>query len=379
MANSTRSAFRKVEDVPDCVIKLATSRREDLAHPSNQFALRVFADGCSANSNNDTLRPAWSSEQFANNLTSSDVSSSFSHVQSTPKWFDQFHLLPPIFHRIIVATTTSYGLDNSLIQQVFLSSGLGLRTLQHIWTMVNRSYAGWLTPSELVLALALIGLAQREELDCHKPEEVVIPQLTVQRLYAFQVPPIPRVTMPIPAANGHLIPVTSCQPTAHPTVRLSHPQNQSILTQLSNHPSCLGERTPDCAVSFGVSSDEEWADFTSFKNADLGFSDFKPSTVDQNSASLSLNTPTKLTSQVSKSTEIPPNLLDDDFGDFQTVIDNSTVACAQQTLVAKANSTFPRVSTNPTEKGFDYIPPPPNYNLSADLEVLSMFFFSLHK
>ncbi|KAF7260959.1 Synergin gamma [Paragonimus skrjabini miyazakii] len=347
---------KKVEDVPDCVIKLATSaQREDLVHSSNQFALRVFADGCSAHVSNDIPRSAWPSEQFANNLTSSDVFSSFSHnVQSAPKWFDQFHLLPPIFHRIIVATTTSYGLDNSLIQQIFLSSGLGLRTLQHIWTVVNRSYAGWLTPSELVLALALIGLAQREELDCHKPEEAV--------------PPIPRVTVPIPTANGHLIPVTSCQPTAHPAVHLPASHNQSILTQLSNHSSCLGEQTPDCAVRFGLPSDEEWADFTSFQTVNLGFADFKPNIVDQNPTSLSLNEPTKSISQICKSPEIPPNLLDDDFGDFQTVVDNSTIACAQQSLVAKANSTFQTFSTNPTDKSVGYIRPPPNYNLSADLE-----------
>ncbi|KAF5396612.1 hypothetical protein PHET_10172 [Paragonimus heterotremus] len=270
------------------------------------------------------------------------------------------------FHCLI--SSIRYGLDNSLIQQIFLSSGLGLRTLQHIWTVVNRSYAGWLTPSELVLALALIGLAQREELDYHKPEEAVIPHLTVQRLYAFQVPPIPRVTVPIPTANGHLIPVTPCQPTAHLAMHLPASHNQSTLTQLSNHPSCLGEQTPDCAVCFGLSSDEEWADFTSFKTVDLGFADVKPNTVDQNPTSLSLNAPAKSISQICKPSEISPNLLDDDFGDFQTVVDNSTVACAQQTLIAKANSTFQTVSTNPTDKTVGYIPPPPNYNLSADLE-----------
>ncbi|CAH8477371.1 unnamed protein product [Schistosoma rodhaini] len=125
-----------------------------------------------------------------------NTAKSFSPATSLkkPSWLVNFSSLPPIYGNAIRAATTSYGLDSSIIYEIFRSSNLSTETLYHIWSLTSCTRPGWFTPTELATALALIGLVQRKQWElqsCSLSETI-----TIQSLYEQICPPVPMIQIP---------------------------------------------------------------------------------------------------------------------------------------------------------------------------------------
>lgn len=174
--------------------------------------------------------------------------------------------------------------------------------MYHIWSLTSCTQPGWFTPTELVTALALIGLAQRKQWEfqsCSLSENI-----TIQSLYEQICPPVPMIQIPNssrPSNSTDVIsgpevvtygnPITSFRdpvisgcskfPFQPPVVAFSAFSNrldndschQSI--QLSTDSSTLNNsvyKTPDPFMHFVSSgtlsiNDPEWSDFASFNTS----------------------------------------------------------------------------------------------------------------
>ncbi|GAA55662.1 Synergin gamma [Clonorchis sinensis] len=277
---------------------------------------------------------------------SSSYSSDSELSNHKPDWLRDLRFLPPIYHRVIVATTTSYGLDSRLICQIFSSSGLSDKTLRHIWTIVNHSHPGWLTPSELVLALALIGVAQREQFDLRKPEDLILPHLTVNYLNGFTTPPVPRISVPI------VSPITSNGPM--------------ITTQLSFTPPPIPvpkTSATNCFNGLPAHPDDDWADFTSFEKMTAD----APKLADTSRILGNGICPDFMEhcTHLQKHSAVgSPFTVDDDFGDFQTSIGTSHTADPGLPQNPKLLSSENNISLIDNQSEVTR----PNYNLSSDFQ-----------
>ena len=71
-------------------------------------------------------------------------------------------VLPQVYHDVYkrASVPESAFLDTAVITQLFQSSNLPRPVLKDIWNEVNKSYKGKLLKEEMVMALALIALAQ---------------------------------------------------------------------------------------------------------------------------------------------------------------------------------------------------------------------------
>ncbi|VDP92738.1 unnamed protein product [Echinostoma caproni] len=194
-------------------------------------------------------------------------------------WLSDLKLLPAVYHQIIGAVTSDCGLDSSLIYEVFLTSGLSQPILHHIWSATSQSHPGWFTPAELVSALALIGLAQAEQLNQQSTNlETVLRTLTLRRLHTLPNPPTPYVRIPA----SRLLTDVHC-PTQPPTLRssLNSPNHQSTSSNAFKHPWPSNATTNGTTASFTASlnlfetvpnttpcdqGEDDWAEFTSCKN-----------------------------------------------------------------------------------------------------------------
>lgn len=272
-----------------------------------------------------------------------------------PEWLRRFQDLPPIYGQVLMATTRSYGLDTDTIYQVFLSSGLDPRVLQHIWSLVNRSHPGWLTPSELVMALALIAFAQRDQVHLHQPTESIISNLSVQKVYRCSAPPVPNVALPCPVGtlfHGNLTePFRAMDPNV--VVQLSDPTVLNGFCDLGT--SSVAGSLPPTSSTAPQMSDDDWADFTSCKTSNYALPSWGPP-----SDTVSHFEP------LSESNPVDPerSLIDsygDDFGEFQAgeSAEGSVLLPVRPSLGSLA---LKDPALQPTVSAL------PNYNLSADLE-----------
>ncbi|KER19848.1 hypothetical protein T265_11477 [Opisthorchis viverrini] len=266
-----------------------------------------------------------------------------------PDWLHDLRFLPPIYHRVITATTTSYGLDSRLICQIFSSSGLSDKTLQHIWTMVNHSHPGWLTPSELVLALALIGVAQREQFDLRKPEDLILSHLTVNYLNGFTTPPVPRISVPIAP------PITSNGPVITTQVSFTPPPISIPKTTSTN-----------CSNGFPAHPDDDWADFTSFEKVTAD----APKLADASRILGNGICPDLIEhcTHLQKNSAVSiPFSMDDDFGDFQTSI--GTSLAAGPVPIPQNTNKLLSAENNISLIDNRFEVTRPNYNLSSDFQT----------
>ncbi|TGZ61338.1 hypothetical protein CRM22_008047 [Opisthorchis felineus] len=239
-----------------------------------------------------------------------------------------------------------YGLDSRLICQIFSSSGLSDKTLQHIWTIVNHSHPGWLTPSELVLALALIGVAQREQFDLRKPEDLILPHLTVNYLNGFTTPPVPRISVPV------VPPMTSNGPMITTQVSFTPPPNPTPKTSAAN-----------CFNGLPTHPDDDWTDFTSFEK----MTPDAPKLVDTSRILGNGICPDLMEhcTHLQKNSGVNRSFtMDDEFGDFQTSIGTSRTA----NPVLPQNNKLLSSENNISLIGNKFEVTRPNYNLSSDFQ-----------
>ncbi|KAK4473793.1 hypothetical protein MN116_003130 [Schistosoma mekongi] len=265
-----------------------------------------------------------------------------------PSWLTNLSSLPPIYADAIRAATTTHGLDSSIIYEIFRSSNLSKETLYHIWSLTSCTQPGWFTPTELVTALALIGLAQRKqwEFPSRSPSEAI----TVESLYEQLCAPVPMLQIPgsdrqtnsISAISGlgsfsqeivvstlhdPLNPTTSKFLFQPPIVAFSTFSKQFDTDTISSHqPSQLSSssnglnnsvsKTLDSPMHFISSAtsslnDPEWSDFTSF--------DTSVKRQEQNSNdTLKSHTEVGFSAQKSSLMSTSNTLFDEEFGDFQT-------------------------------------------------------------
>ncbi|CAH8448638.1 unnamed protein product [Schistosoma bovis] len=277
-----------------------------------------------------------------------NTANSFSPATSLakPSWLVNLSSLPPIYGDAIRAATTSYGLDSSIIYEIFRSSNLSTEALYHIWSLTSCTQPGWFTPTELVTALALIGLAQRKQWEfqsCSLSENI-----TIQSLYEQICPPVPMIQIPNssrPSNSTDVIsgpevvtygnPPTSFRdpvisgcskfPFQPPVVAFSAFSNrldndschQSI--QLSTDSSTLNNsvyKTPDPFMHFVSSgtlsiNDPEWSDFASF-NTSVKQSKHNSNNIPKVSTEVGIN------GQKKSVTSSHNSLFDEEFGNFQT-------------------------------------------------------------
>ncbi|CAH8441539.1 unnamed protein product [Schistosoma turkestanicum] len=125
-----------------------------------------------------------------------NTANSFSAATSLrkPSWLMDLSSLPPIYGSAIRAATTSHGLDSSIIYEIFRSSNLSTEALYHIWSLTSCTQPGWFTLTELVTALALIGLTQRKQWESQS--RALSETITIQSLYEQICPPVPMIQIP---------------------------------------------------------------------------------------------------------------------------------------------------------------------------------------
>ncbi|CAH8475193.1 unnamed protein product [Schistosoma curassoni] len=257
-----------------------------------------------------------------------------------PSWLVNLSSLPPIYGDAIRAATTSYGLDSSIIYEIFRSSNLSTEALYHIWSLTSCTQPGWFTPTELVTALALIGLAQRKQWEfqsCSLSETI-----TIQSLYGQICPPVPMIQIPNssrpsnstvmisgPELVTHGNPPTSFRdpvisgcskfPFQPPVVAFSAFSNR--LDNDSCHQSIQSStdsvyKTPDPFMHFVSSgtlsiNDPEWSDFASF-NTSVKQSKHNSNNIPKVSTEVGIN------GQKKSVTSSHNSLFDEEFGNFQT-------------------------------------------------------------
>ncbi|CAH8455402.1 unnamed protein product [Heterobilharzia americana] len=285
--------------------------------------------------------------------------SSVSSVNSftKPTWLRNLSSLPAIYGEAIRAATTSHGLDSSVIYEIFRSSNLNTEVLYHIWSLTSCTQPGWFTPTELVTALALIGLAQRRQWEFRSNS--VSEAITIQSLYAQIYPPVPVIRIPNTkrqfnspdgsvsqetAVNGLWNSVASDFskfPFQPPVVAFStfldhSDTNDTLRNQLSqtlvNSTGLqnLDPKTSDHSVHFTSSGplathDPEWSDFTSFTSTPVEPSD------DNNLKGV--GEVVVLNGQATPVTSAYSSLLDEEFGDFQTSHSNGCCYLKQSKTV----------------------------------------------
>ncbi|TNN18990.1 Synergin gamma [Schistosoma japonicum] len=265
-----------------------------------------------------------------------------------PSWLMNLSSLPPIYGDAIRAATTTHGLDSSVIYEIFRSSNLSTETLYHIWSLTSCTQPGWFTPTELVTALALIGLAQRKqwEFPSRSPSEAITIESLYEQLYApvplLHIPGSDRQTNSINSISGlgsssQEIIGTSLQDPLHsstskflfqpPTVAFSTFPNKldtdtissHQLSQLSSGSNGLNNSVskildpPMHFISSTTSplNDPEWSDFTSFDSS------VERQKQNSNDTPKSL-TEVEFSAQKSSFISTSDTLFDDEFGDFQT-------------------------------------------------------------
>ncbi|KAA0192613.1 hypothetical protein FBUS_02020 [Fasciolopsis buskii] len=206
----------------------------------------------------------------AHRVTHMNQRSTYLPKSSMSNWLFDPKLLPAVYHKIISAVTNGFGLDSSLIYEVFLTSGLNQSTLEHIWSITSQCHPGWFTPAELVSALALIGLAQAETSDYrHSTPETLLPSLSLKRLQALSYPPIPHVRLPTGQKMFKLRIADEANHISVPSVSLGN----SVKTSNSTWPRDGlpdSERNslfiqPKLSVVHCNQGEDEWADFASCK------------------------------------------------------------------------------------------------------------------
>ncbi|CAH8454358.1 unnamed protein product [Dicrocoelium dendriticum] len=273
-----------------------------------------------------------------------------------PDWLHRLQDLPPIYGQVLMATTRSYGLDTDTIYRIFLSSGLDLRVLQHIWSLANRSHPGWLTPSELVMALALIALAQQDYFCLHQPTDSIITNLSVQRAYQCSAPPLPNVALPSPLDTLSYDNFTEHFRATDPNVPIQNPVHSSLNGvcnfQISNA-ACLRSSAP---ITTPQANDEDWADFTSCKPSGFGLPSWP-------APSATVVSPVKfqLESNLMEDEQCPTAPHEDDFGEFQV---GGSVKRILMPPGMPSNAA-PSSKDPELQLGVGTLP---NYNLSADFE-----------
>ncbi|VDP20195.1 unnamed protein product [Schistosoma margrebowiei] len=281
-----------------------------------------------------------------------NTANSFSPAASLakPSWLVNLSSLPPIYGDAIRAAKTSYGLDSSIIYEIFRSSNLSTEALYHIWSLTSCTQPGWFTPTELVTALALIGLAQRKQWEfqsCSLSETI-----TIQSLYGQICPPVPMIQIPNssrppnstdtifgselvthgnPPASFRDPVISGCSkfPFQPPVVafpafsnRLDNDScHQSI--QSSTDSSTLNNsvyKTPDPFMHFVSSgtlsiNDPEWSDFASF-NTSVKQSEHNSNNIPEVSTEVGINGQKKSLTRQFQTSHI--SLFDEEFGNFQT-------------------------------------------------------------
>ncbi|CAH8474647.1 unnamed protein product [Schistosoma margrebowiei] len=277
-----------------------------------------------------------------------NTANSFSPAASLakPSWLVNLSSLPPIYGDAIRAAKTSYGLDSSIIYEIFRSSNLSTEALYHIWSLTSCTQPGWFTPTELVTALALIGLAQRKQWEfqsCSLSETI-----TIQSLYGQICPPVPMIQIPNssrppnstdtifgselvthgnPPASFRDPVISGCSkfPFQPPVVAFPAFSNrldndscyQSI--QSSTDSSTLNNsvyKTSDPFMHFVSSgtlsiNDPEWSDFASF-NTSVKQSEHNSNNIPEVSTEVGIN------GQKKSVTSSHISLFDEEFGNFQT-------------------------------------------------------------
>ncbi|THD18681.1 hypothetical protein D915_010721 [Fasciola hepatica] len=290
------------------------------------------------------------------------MDNSFHPQLSVSHWMFDLKLLPTIYHQIIGAVTSSLGLDSSLIYKVFLSSGLNQPILQHIWSTTSQSHPGWFTPAELVSALALIGLAQAEQVNrSHTSLETLLHSLSLKRLHTLPYPPIPQVQLPVEqpmvelrTTNQTNVGSISCIPLDYPTVTSyaikKQPQATWPFSALPDYERNSFSIETKSTVILSDPSEDEWADFTSCKppvNEDI----CRPADP-LNTIKCDFEWPAR---EHTKPPRLPDNR-DDDFGEFQTI---------SKQVESDQNSTKTAQVPDPTRTSVP-LPLRPNYNVSVD-------------
>ena len=77
-------------------------------------------------------------------------------------WMSTFSTLPTVYHEVkrMAALSDSIFLNTKTLSTIFASSGLPRPVLREIWSEVSQTYRGKLLQDEMVMAMALIALAQ---------------------------------------------------------------------------------------------------------------------------------------------------------------------------------------------------------------------------
>ena len=77
-------------------------------------------------------------------------------------WISSFSTLPMVYHDVkrMASLSDSIFLDTKTLSTIFASSGVSRPVLRDIWSEVSQTYRGKLLQDEMVMALALIALAQ---------------------------------------------------------------------------------------------------------------------------------------------------------------------------------------------------------------------------
>ncbi|VDQ05179.1 unnamed protein product [Trichobilharzia regenti] len=211
---------------------------------------------------------------------------------------------------------------------------MSTEVLYHIWSLTSCTQPGWFTPTELVTALALIGLAQRRQWEVHSAS--ISEAISIHSVYEQICPPVPMIKIPnnsnrqsnstgIALGSKSISQATvgndfqnsvvsefSKFPFQPPVVAFSAFPQQLDISNTSQNQSVQSDSKTNSFMDFTSSTspivdDPEWSDFTSFS---ASVAPLEKDTL--------MNVPVIVNGQKTPVTNVNNTLFDEEFGEFQT-------------------------------------------------------------
>ncbi|CAF0767133.1 unnamed protein product [Adineta steineri] len=219
-----QSMFTDLKLQPKTVSQNSSEARNSVPHISevknnlvvHQLQPRVSAPGAADWSKiafDDELKTIFHKEEnipTINSEQSSIVHHSIEQPLSSPvlvypSWCLQpINFLPLVYQQVFEASCISDVIQTSVLYPILLLSGLRQDQLSQIWSQVNLTQPGILTKEELLMALALIALAQNSNGQIfsndqlHHLSEIPVPHFQIQQGQTSSSPPPPTPTPPPP-------------------------------------------------------------------------------------------------------------------------------------------------------------------------------------